>query len=79
MKATSSNTISSLRILLIILVITIYTNLYQFMNGISFVKKGDYLSYDLFNYVVTEEIARIAVPLFFVISGYCFFITLIST
>lgn len=56
-----------------ILVITIHTNLYQFMHGTSLIKKGDYLLYDLFNNIIAEEIARVAVPLFFVISGYLFF------
>lgn len=73
MENLSSKTISYLRLPLMILVVTIHTNLYQFMNGEWLVKKGDYLGYDFFNYIVVEEIARIAVPLFFVISGYLFF------
>lgn len=53
MNTLSSKTISFIRIPLMILVISIHTNLYQFMNGTSFIKKGDYFFYDLFNNIIT--------------------------
>lgn len=69
-----SKTILFLRFPLIIAVVFIHTNLTDVMiNGTLLVDEGQFPIHDLFRHVITSELARIAVPLFFFISGFLFF------
>ncbi len=69
-----SKTIMFLRFPLIVAVVFIHTNLTDVMiNGTLLVDEGQFPIHDLFRHVVTNELARIAVPLFFFISGFLFF------
>lgn len=69
-----SRTITFLRFPLIIAVVFIHTPLNEVMvNGISLVKEGMFPIYDLIFQIISKEIAAIAVPLFFFISGFLFF------
>ena len=71
---TLSKTITFLRLPLIVAVVFIHTQLDDVMiNGTALVHEGQFPVYGLLNYVVTNEFARIAVPLFFFISGFLFF------
>lgn len=63
-----------LRFPLIVAVVFIHTNLAGVMiGGTLLVEEGQFLVYDVFRHIVTGELARIAVPLFFFISGFLFF------
>lgn len=64
---TLSKTIMFLRFPLIVAVVFIHTIL------ISSDESGQYPTYRLIRYVISEEFARIAVPLFFFFSGFLFF------
>jgi len=69
-----SKTIMFLRFPLIVAVVFIHTNLTDIMiNGTLLVNEGQFPIHDLFRHVMTNELARIAVPLFFFISGFLFF------
>lgn len=69
-----SKTIMFLRFPLIIAVVLIHTNFNGLtMNGTLWVSEGQFPTYDLVYHVVSNELARIAVPLFFFISGFLFF------
>ena len=69
-----SQTITFLRLPLIVAVVYIHTNPGVSAFGYDFPASGTGLPvYRLFQYVITEELARIAVPLFFFISGFLFF------
>ncbi|MDR1004717.1 MAG: acyltransferase [Prevotellaceae bacterium] len=71
---TLSRTIMFLRLPLIVAVVFIHTNLGGVMiNGTLLVNEGQFPIYDLLHHIVTNELARIAVPLFFFISGFLFF------
>lgn len=65
----SSKIIDTIRYPLMVLVVMIHTNMYQ-----ENIFVGDYPFFDLFFNILVQEFARIAVPLFFVISGYLFFL-----
>lgn len=69
-----SKTIMFLRFPLIVAVVFIHTNLTNVMiNGTLLADEGQFPVHDVFRHVVTDELARIAVPLFFFISGFLFF------
>lgn len=69
-----SKTIMFLRFPLIVAVVFIHTNLADVMiNGRLLVNEGQFPIHDLFRHIITNELARIAVPLFFFISGFLFF------
>lgn len=69
-----SKTIMFLRFPLIVAVVFIHTNLTDVMiNGTLLADEGQFPVHDVFRHVVTDELARIAVPLFFFISGFLFF------
>lgn len=71
---TLSKTILFLRFPLIIAVIFIHTELYNvIINGDALVQEGRFPIHDLLFHIITDEIALIAVPLFFFISGFLFF------
>ena len=72
--ATLSKTILFLRLPLIIAVVFIHTDLEDVMvNGTLLVQKGMYPVYGLLQHVISNELARIAVPLFYFFSGFLFF------
>lgn len=63
-----------LRFPLIVAVVFIHTNLTDVMiNGTLLVDEGQFPIHDFFRHIITNELARIAVPLFFFISGFLFF------
>lgn len=69
-----SKTIMFLRFPLIVSVVFIHTGLEGVMiNGTLLVNEGQFPIYSLLHHVVTNELARIAVPLFFFTSGFLFF------
>lgn len=69
-----SKTIMFLRFPLIVAVVFIHTNLTDVMiNGTLLADEGQFPVHDVFRHVMTNELARIAVPLFFFISGFLFF------
>ena len=69
-----SNTIDFLRFPLIIAVVFIHWDPRSMaINGGDLVKKETFPVYELSRYIVSEEIAKIAVPLFFFMSGFLFF------
>lgn len=69
-----SKTITFLRFPLIVAVVFIHTNLTDvIINGTLLVEEGQFPVHDVFRHIVTAELARIAVPLFFFISGFLFF------
>lgn len=69
-----SKTITFLRFPLIVAVVIIHTNLTDVMIGGSLLVNGsDFPVYNVLRHVLTNELARIAVPLFYFISGFLFF------
>lgn len=69
-----SRTVSFLRFPLIVAVVFIHTKLSDVeMGGITYAGTDTLLVYKFINQLFTNEFARIAVPLFFFISGYFFF------
>lgn len=63
-----------LRFPLIVAVVFIHTRLEGVMiNGTLLVNEGQFPVYGLVHHIITNELARIAVPLFFFISGFLFF------
>ena len=69
-----SNTIDFLRFPLIIAVVFIHCDpASMVIGGKELVEKNTYPIYSLLRWIVSEEVARIAVPLFFFISGFLFF------
>lgn len=71
---TLSKTIMFLRFPLIVTVVFIHTRLEDVMiNGSLLVNEGQFPIYRLLRHIVNNELASIAVPLFFFISGFLFF------
>lgn len=69
-----SKTITFLRFPLIVAVVIIHTNLADVMIGGSLLVNGsDFPVYNVLRHVLTNELARIAVPLSYFISGFLFF------
>lgn len=69
-----SQTITFLRLPLIVAVVYIHTHPgHVVLDGIPVADKDTFPAFSFFQYVITEELARIAVPLFFFISGFLFF------
>lgn len=69
-----SKTITFLRFPLIIAVVFIHTGLDRVnIGGKILVSKGQFPLHDMLNQLVSQELARIAVPLFFFMSGFLFF------
>lgn len=69
-----SRTILFLRFPLIVAVVFIHAKLSDVMiGGVSLVEEGQFPLYELVFHVLSDELARIAVPLFFFISGFLFF------
>ena len=69
-----SNTIDFLRFPLIIAVVFIHCDpAPMVIGGKELVEKNTYPIYSLLRWIVSEEVAKIAVPLFFFISGFLFF------
>lgn len=69
-----SKTITFLRFPLIAAVVFIHTNLTNVrINKVLLVEIGQFPLHDILHHVMTDELARIAVPLFFFISGFLFF------
>lgn len=69
-----SKTIIFLRFPLIIAVVFIHNNLNEtVINGNELIKESNLLIYNILYHVINNDIARIAVPLFFFISGFLFF------
>lgn len=69
-----SKTITFLRFPLIVAVVIIHTDLTDvIIGGNLLVNKGDFPIHDVLRHVLTNELARIAVPLFYFISGFLFF------
>lgn len=72
--STLSKTITFLRFPLIVAVVFIHTDLFNATaGGASPVNEGLFPMYSLLRHVISEELARIAVPLFFFVSGFLFF------
>lgn len=72
--AVLSKTIMFLRLPLIVAVVVIHTSLGDVMiNGTLLVHEGQFPIYALLHHIVTNELARIAVPLFYFTSGFLFF------
>lgn len=68
-----SKTITFLRFPLIIAVVFIHTGLDRVnIGGKILVSKGQFPLHDMLNQLVSQELARIAVPLFFFMSGFLF-------
>lgn len=73
--ATLSKTIMFLRFPLIVAVVFIHTGLEDVMiNGTLLVNEGQFPIYGLLRHILTNELARIAVPLFSSFQVSCFFI-----
>lgn len=71
---TLSKTIMFLRLPLIVAVVFIHTNLGDVMiDGVLLADEEHFPIYGLLRHIITNELARIAVPLFFFISGFLFF------
>ncbi len=69
-----SKTITFLRFPLIVAVVFIHTCLENVVIGETLmVQEGQFPSYNILHHIVTDELARIAVPLFFFLSGFLFF------
>ncbi len=69
-----SKTITFLRFPLIVAVVFIHTCLENVViGGTVFVPEGQFPIYNVLHHIVTDELARIAVPLFFFLSGFLFF------
>lgn len=69
-----SKTILFLRFPLIIAVVFIHTELCNvIIKGVALAEEGRFPFHDLLFHIITNEIARIAVPSFFFISGFLFF------
>ena len=69
-----SKVITFLRLPLIVGVVFIHTCLTSVnIGGRLLVEEGDFPFHDIFRYLISEEFARIAVPLFFFMSGFLFF------
>lgn len=69
-----SNVISYLRFLLIIGVVLIHSAPDDVViNGVSIVDGHNFEIYDTFKFLISQVVARIAVPAFFFISGFLFF------
>lgn len=69
-----SKTITYLRFPLIIAVVFIHTQLGDtIINGMSVAGENNFLIHNLLFHIITNELARIAVPLFFFMSGFLFF------
>lgn len=70
----SSQTITALRFPLIVAVVMLHTYIVDKpIGGYIYVKGGQFPIFDLIEHVFRVEIANMAVPLFFFISGYLFF------
>ena len=73
-EALQSKTIAFLRFPLIVGVVLIHSTLGDVViNGVRMADAADFPLYDNFSYLFSQIFARIAVPLFFFISGYLFF------
>lgn len=73
-KSVLSSTITYLRLPLIIAVVFIHTQLGEtIINGEYIAGESIFIIHDILFHIITNEIARIAVPLFFFISGFLFF------
>lgn len=71
---TLSKTITFLRFPLIVAVVLIHVELTGVViDGNIMVRDGQFPIYDTVYHIITQEIARLAVPLFFFISGFLFF------
>lgn len=69
-----TKTISFLRFPLIIAVLFIHTNLCNVtVSGTHFVGGGEFPIHDVVRHIISKELGGIAVPLFFLISGFLFF------
>lgn len=69
-----SKTITFLRLPLIVGVVFIHTNLSDVnIGGKLFVSEDQFPFHDILRHLLSEELARIAVPLFFFMSGFLFF------
>ena len=69
-----SKTMTYLRFPLIIAVVFIHTQLGEtIINGESVAEESKFIIHDILFHIITNELARIAVPLFFFISGFLFF------
>lgn len=69
-----SKTITFLRLPLIVAVVYIHTSLHEFIIGsTASTIRSQFPIYNIFHHIITDEIARLAVPLFFFISGFLFF------
>lgn len=69
-NTTLSKTITFLRFPLIVAVVFLHT---RFESVVANITEGQFPIYDLFRHIITNEFTRIAVPLFFFISGFLFF------
>ena len=67
------DTISFLRFPLMVCVVFIHTNLYEFMPAVTSPAQGAWPVYDVCSYVLSTSLCSIAVPAFFLFSGYLFF------
>lgn len=71
---TLSKTIMFLRFPLIVAVVFIHTNLNDVnIGGNLLIQEGQFIFHNTLRHLITNEIARIAVPLFFFFSGFLFF------
>ena len=68
-----SKTITFLRLPLIVGVVFIHTCLTNASVGGITLTSGQYPIHDIIRYIISEEFARVAVPLFFFMSGFLFF------
>lgn len=69
-----SQTITFLRLPLIVAVVFIHTVLADItMGGFQLAHEGQFPAHDLLRHIISGEIAQTAVPLFFFISGFLFF------
>lgn len=76
MDEATSRTILFLKFVLIVAVVYIHTNLTDVnIGGNIIISEDEFMVHDTLRLLLSEEIARIAVPLFYFVSGYLFFNT----
>lgn len=77
MDKTVSDTIRNIRLPLIVLVVMLHTFIIdEVMMGQVYVPSGKYPSFDIAVYALKACFGEVAIPLFFVMSGYLFFVNI---
>lgn len=74
MNNLTSQTITAIRFPMIVCVVLLHTFIIDRpVNGQVFIPSGRYPIFDIFQQLYQNELANVAVPMFFFISGYLFF------